>query len=203
MNERQYIDIYVNTAECERVISADDFHPPQDSLEMFRGSQYLLRFHLLDGDGNQYAVPESATFLFGIDTVFDPDHDDVVTSNNDEFDVTGDWTEINRSEGKISCRVNMNTTDLKTALGSSERMNGYVGLWMTPSGGTPTLLWHEKIILKNIAVDPLSPSANPGPTYVTTDMLSAIIEQATEGGVGVVRIKFPDGSTAEFWKQEA
>jgi len=148
-------------------------------MNLYVTQQLLLQFHLLTIDGSNYATfPTGTTWYFGIDTSFASDHDDVVQVGDSDF-VASDWNEADFNNGKVCCRVDLTSSALITALGSSSELTGYAGLWATAPGEKPLCVCEWQITLKNLATYVREPAEQQGVTYVTTDMLTPYLLKQT------------------------
>lgn len=181
--------IYLNEEAFSRgVLSGTTWHPAQP-LVFYRGTQSLIRAHIMLADGSTYFKPPAgATWLAGFDNVFTADHTDLVTSLNADF-VAADWADADFANGKVCWRMNWTTTALKSVMANDPSLSGWMCLWMTPSGEDPVLIAQWSVVVNNIAVDPTSATAQEGIVFVTTDMLSVYQKQHADQA----RIVFQDG----------
>jgi len=168
-NARAIIEMYVNVEQFKYVSKngAAFFAPP--IMELRRGTQIQFNCHLMLSDATTYfAPPAGATWMFGIDNVYTQAHAELVVSSNADF-VAADWTESDFLGGKVCWRVDLTSDSLKAALGDAASSNMYCALWMTPSGGKAALMAHWDVTMRNVAVDPTSPTVEPGIQYDTVD----------------------------------
>ena len=186
-DNRRIMEIYLDVDQSLEVNENNASMRAKDVL--YRQTFILMRAHLRRADGTTYYTPdESAEWEFRIDNSFDSTHDDLVISDNDDFNIGADWDELDVAEGKICWRVDTNTTQLAEALGTKESETQYAELWMTPPGGNPTLLCHWEITMHNIATDV---GTSVDLVYSTSDIIA-------RDGDDVV-IYFRDGSVARRW----
>jgi hypothetical protein len=172
--------IYINEETFSRGILSGTAWQGAQPLSFYRGSQSLLKAHIMMNDGITYFKPPTgSTWLAGFDDVFTVDHPDLVTSLNDQFIAT-DWAGADGADfdnGKVCWRMDWTSTALKTALGDKASLSGYMALWMTPPGENPVLIAQWNAIVNNITVDPTTAVNQPGVVYVQTDMLEPYLRK--------------------------
>ncbi len=175
---RQIIDIIINQETASRVVVVgNSFQPPDSSqlIRLFYGTQVLFRASIYSkSPTNAFPIPETAAFIFGIDDIPFSDNEDCVISQNDKFNITEDWDEINLSQGKICFRVNLSTTTLKTALQSktSNEATFYANLWMLTTAGN-VILASFPVVISKIFIDPNDPVNPETIQYATMDAVNA------------------------------
>lgn len=187
-DQRRITEIYVNMDDSVLVDSNGSIQTTV--LPLFRRSQTLFRCHLQLRDGSAFVTPVGAQWVFIIDDSYDPDHADLVVSDNVQFNVAGDWTLTNPLTGLITWRVNTATTQLTADIGSAASKAMTAELWMLPSGGDPTLVVQFPVLIKNIVGDV---GADAGLIYVSTNMLKW-------DGNDIV-LYFSDGTVAQRWSR--
>ena len=166
---RTIIDMYVDITKAERKNKTGTNFSDPSVMNLRRATQALFRCHLMLSDAvTYYQPPAGCTFLFGIDDTYAQDHADLVTSDNSQF-IAADWTDSDFQNGKVCWRADLTASALKTSLGDSANKMMCCALWMTPSGELPVLLAHWDVNIRNIAVDPTTPSASPGINFDTID----------------------------------
>jgi len=171
-SDRVIKEIYLDTEGMQiRAFQNNTFSSLSTTTTLFRGTQILFRCNLRMADATTAFVPPAgASWLFGIDDGYTADHADLVLSS--VFNQAGDW-DYNLSNGKITWRTDLTSAALKTSLGDSASKLMYAYLWMTPVGGSPTLLAQWDVIIKNIAVDPTTATPVEGISFMTTDAATA------------------------------
>ena len=167
MSTRRPIDITLDAqVSARRIVVGAELSPPSssDRMDLFYGTEILFKATLLDGAVTTAFNPATgAAWLFGIDSVFTGDHADLVLSENDQFNIPGDWADLNVAAGKISWRSTLATTQLKAALdllsANVEYTTMYAYLWMLPPGGGHVLIAKWDVRVYRVAVDPVTATA--------------------------------------------
>jgi hypothetical protein len=190
-SDRAIKEIYIDTEGTQiRSYKNSTFYALSPDMSVFRGTQVIFRCHLMMADAATYfAPPAGATWLFGIDSVFTALHPDLVVSLNAQFNIEGDWDLLAPTSGYICWRADMTSTTLKENLADATNKGMYACLWMTPSGGAPTLMAQWNVTMKNIAVDPTTATAQEGITYPTTDVFSSAINEIKTPTGGLYRLQ--------------
>lgn len=182
---RRISEIYLNT-ERHRQVTAQNTDV-RNKLTIFRGTNVLIRAHLKMDSETEYFEPNaSSVWAFRVDNSYEQDHDDLLVSDNDQFNNAADWDELDIDGGKICWRIATNTKQLATALGSEPSDDMYAELWMTAPGEDTVLVCHWDITVHNIATE-VGDSVDL--IYSRTD----IIGQDGEDTV----VYYPDGSVAK------
>ena len=187
---RRNIEIYLDVENnARKQLSGTDFFNA-DQLDLYRGTQVLFRCHLLMSDAvTAYAPDASSTWLFGIDSKYDLDHTDLVVSDNDQFNLDGDWDQRDVVGGKICWRADLTSSLLKTDLGNDASKTMYCALWMAPPSGNYTLMAHWGVIVRNVAVDPTTAIGQDGIAFATVDLLEADVTQIKTPTNGIYRLR--------------
>lgn len=190
-SDRVIKDMYIDTEGTQiRSFKNSTFYALSPDMAMFRGTQVLFRCHLMMADATTYfAPPAGATWLFGVDDSFVADHTDLVVSLNAQFNIGGDWGDVNVPEGRISWRADLTSQVLKDSLGDSASKTMYACLWMTPNGGNPTLMAQWTVTMKNVAVDPTTATAQEGIVFPTTDVMNSLINEIKVPTGGLYRLQ--------------
>ena len=176
---RTKITAYFNIEECAwripRLSTPTAWSTPAP-MPLFRGSQVLFCAYLRLSDPTAVFIPPTgATWYFGIDDAYTADHADLVTSDNGQFNIAGDWSLLDPTTGQISWRADLTTDALKTSLANGASKTMYTALWMQPSGGKFTLLAHWDLLVKNVAIDPTSVTQVTPLQYASLDYVDAAI----------------------------
>lgn len=190
MSARRVIEIFLNTEADRQVAPGGGI--TNDILVLHRTSQALLRINLRDNDVNFVTIVAGATWLFAIDNTFTADSPDLVVSQNDQFNIVGDWAGVDPDNGKVSVRVNLNTTNLKNALSGKDSEVMIAELWYTPVGGDPVLFVQFDVFVKNHAteIDDDTPLE-----FFSSGLL------AEDPATGDIVMRFPrDGSVVQRWR---
>jgi len=181
---RQPAFIYINTQQARRV-SSDNF-PVRETFRMFLRSQVLFSADLWNDDGTAFLPESGSLWEFHVDNVFGPgQHDDLVISDNDQFNIIDDRSDLDVDGGKISWRVNLATTELDTAMGTDQSKTMWGELWVTAPGTSTALLMQLEFTMQNIVSEVGSTS---GLDYLS----DAIWRWDGDALVGY----YPDGSVA-------
>lgn len=184
---RRVIEIYLDI-EGSRFIDSDGALV-STNMVMFRGTEALVQCHLRLADGLTYFEPPAgSTWFFAIDDSFTEGHDDYVVSNDSLFNISGDWSDLDVANGKISFRVDTATTQLTTAMGTSSSKEMYGELWMTPPAVDPIILAQWKIDMKGIVSE-----------IGDDTTLSYYSAEALRFDGDDVVLYYPDGSVAQRW----
>lgn len=186
---RRIIEIYLDVESNARknLVNAALYDPT--ILNLYRGTQVLFRCHLMLSDATAYAPESTATWLFGIDNAYTRDKADLVVSANSQFNLSGDWDGEDIVGGKICWRVDLTTSALKDALADSASVPMYAALWMSPVGGSYTLMAHWDITVRNVAIDPTTAIAQDGISFTTMDLHNADITQIKTPTGGIYRLQ--------------
>lgn len=172
-DERSIKTIYLNAEAFARGTLSGTTWVPASNLVFYRGAQSLIRAHLMMNDGATYFKPPAGcTWLAGFDNTFATDHPDLVVSENAQF-IAGDWADADFDNGKVCWRMDWTSAALKSALANSPLLQGWMCLWMTPTGGKPSLVAQWTAVVNNIAVDPTTAVAQDGISFVQLDMYNA------------------------------
>lgn len=183
-DKRQVINIILNTEKHSQV-DVQNFDI-RTKLILFRGTHVLINADLKkDGAATTFNPDPASTWNFRVDTDFDSSPD-LIVSENDQFNIVGDRTDLDIAGGKISFRVDTNTTQLETELTGFESKDGFAELWMVPPGENPVLVAHWGITLANISTE----------FGDSVDLVFTNSNVVAFDGDDVV-IFFPDGSVAQ------
>jgi hypothetical protein len=115
----------------------------------------LMRWEIIDQNNNPVDLT-GYTFKFGFDNVFTTGHTDLVLSDNSKFNISGDWSEMDVSQGKICCRVDCTSATYATFMDDDVKKTAYADLWAIPVSGAPTLLTQFTIECRNPISNPLN-----------------------------------------------
>lgn len=167
MSTRRPISISLDAqASARRIVVGTELAAPSssDRMDLYYGTENLFQATIYNGAITTAFNPiTGAAWLFGIDSVFTSGHADPVLSENDQFNIPGDWADLNVAAGKISWRATLATTQLKAvldALGAgTEYTTMYAYLWMLPPGGGHVLIAKWDVRVYRVAVDPVTATA--------------------------------------------
>lgn len=192
---RREIPLYINVKDRKFVISEDDGGSFRTPVVVARNEQVLFQFSLLDdaSDPNYISIPSSSTWDFGVDDSYVSGHADYVTSADSDCNVAGDWlsgADPTPDSGKVSVRVNFNTTELATAMGSSVRKIMQMCLYYTPPGEDAVLAFQLPITVTGVTVEASPAAANPADTFPTSASLAS---NANGDGASLIGIEDSGG----------
>lgn len=192
---RRLITTSVNTDRAN-VATAENFDREQD-IKLYRKTEALFLVDLISDDpsvegGFKLFKPELASvWAFNIDNTFDPTSSDLVASDDSQFNIAGDRSDLDVANGKISFRVATTSTALETALGVDAGQDMTAELWMTPPGVTSILLAQFTINMRNVATD----------IGETTELVFTQSNVVRFDGDDTI-ILFPDGGIARRFSPE-
>lgn len=148
---RRFIEIFLDTEQGIRV--GEDGKAPRkgEPFTIFRNTQTVVRAHLRKTDLTYFKPPTGAEFFYAVDTSFDPVIEDVIVTQDADFNDSDDWADKDPDNGKVCWRANSATTRLETRMGSEAFLDSWSELWMIVSGiANPILLAQWSTKLKNI-----------------------------------------------------
>lgn len=174
------VDLYINPQRNVEVDSTR-FTTVINPTRFLRCEQVLLRIHLVDDAGAPVAIAAGLTFRYGLDFSFAAGNADPVASDNTRF-VPDDWPGADGwdvTQGRICCRVNLNTTPLGTAMGTLTEKEARHAIWATPADAEPFAFFHTRVYVDNVTVEPGNAVAPDEPaSYVTTAALAQLLNFA-------------------------
>lgn len=187
---RLQFHLYVNV---ERRILTDSAGDPLggDRLqEFFREEAGVLCFHCFDDDGSAHAFGASDAFEFGTARDFDQTTAVDILSEDDQFNVAGDWADVDPTAGLLSCRYNTNTDAFNGAF-SANTETADAGLYLKqidPVAGNVTLCQYAATYRNIRRTDGTTPPGVEAPTYPTYAQMNAAV--ATRAPLAAVRHVF-------------
>lgn len=178
---RQIISVSFDQSTSSRKVVVGSLLKDPDStqgVKLFYGTQALFQATIYTASPSVAFNPVSGcTWLFGIDDDPFSEETDYVLSDDDEFNIEGDWSELNEAGGKISFRVNMATSELKTRLVELETTSVtptmYGNLWMITNVGN-VMIASFPITVCSVYIDPTTAVPVTGITHLTTDAAAAM-----------------------------
>lgn len=102
---------------------------------MIRGDEALLRFRLIQAaeSSTVFAIPSRAGLELVISEAFQNKVESTIQAYADDTQFNpADWADFSRAGGKVSCRLDLNATNLATDLGTRDSASYYCALVMTP-----------------------------------------------------------------------
>lgn len=100
-----------------------------------RGDEVLFRFTLTQtlGSSTAFAIPSRAGLELVISDAFQNKVESTIQCYADDTQSNpADWTDYDRAGGKVSFRIDLNSTNLATDLGTEDEKSYYCALVMTP-----------------------------------------------------------------------
>jgi len=177
-SSRQIIPVSFDQTTSRRVVVVGTALAVPDSkqqMTLYYGTKTLLQGTIYTAVPTvQYNPIAAATWLFGIDDVPFSDVSDYVLSQNDQFNIPGDWADLNVAAGKICFRVDLDTPELKAALKlkTAAIATMYGNLWMLSADGN-VLIASWLITIAKTYIDPTTAKPVSGVTHLTTDAAAA------------------------------
>ncbi len=165
MSNSSQIPIKVNVATGAIVDPVDGSPLTQSALlpAFFYQSQQVLCVSFVDGDMNPYPLNATDLFECSLDNDFIHSSEGVsdplmAASGNEQVDIEGDWSGISRAEGRISIRLNCNTTGFQAKIGSSASIEGLLEIKRTLQGSSfSSVMLQSKAVCKNV----VNPNGDP------------------------------------------
>jgi len=148
----------------------------------------LLLVHLVDNEGTPVVLPAAMSFSLAIDTDYDR-HTNLICKSYHSLDVNqpGDWDQADATAGRLSIRVNANTTTFADAIGDSASISATAeiqGRVILELDGTPvpvpTFIAPIPVVLVNMidVDDSPAPTDLPG-DYYTAHQVDTVVADAT------------------------
>lgn len=135
-------------------------------------------------------IPETALLRIGMkeekdDTTF------LAESDNDDWNVSGDWADASRAGGKCCARLSLNTAEIETLFSSTtEDQTVWLEVSMQESGEDPVTLAQAQVTVKlDVITGDEGDPAPAGPTYYTQAEVDALLAAY----VTTAKVSVPDG----------
>jgi hypothetical protein len=161
--------------------------------EFYLYDNLLLRWHIVDKNGTAIDLT-GYSFYFGIDYVYTTGNADLIISDNTNFK-SADWSEWDLSQGKMCCRVRMNSTALTTLLADDEKVDAYGVLWAYKSGEINKLITHFPLTLKNSIIKIEDEYSSESSSSSSTSSLSSSSSSTSSSSSSLDDVRFvnPNG----------
>lgn len=170
-NERRIIPIIIDVQNGYPVVSVADRQPVPTPITLYDKTLLIYQALFINAAGEAVAVPEGASWIFGIGDDFD--HIPVVLSNADQFNIAADWSEVAPAAGKVCWRADLTDSRLATALaGKNSLTSMYANLWMSTTAGWD-LKCQWNVNLMPVAINPTTATAGEGISHVTIQQAAA------------------------------
>jgi len=144
------IETYLNVDRSAQVTQSG--FDPRLLQKYYKRTETILRIHLVQDDGSYFQPESGGTWVFAIDDTFG-ESPDPVYSDDTQFNIAGDWSQLDVNGGKITTRVNCSSTALAAKLGANEWISMWAELWYTAPGQTESLIAQWQVIMRNIITD--------------------------------------------------
>lgn len=148
------------------------------------GETSILCLSFVDSSLNAYVFESDDSFELALDkdfvhTVSGVEDPLMAYSNDSMFNISGDWDSASLAAGKISVRINCNTTGFVSKIASSESVMAWIEIKKYPSGlSDASIILRNKCITRNsVKVTEGSPST-ASPDYYTALQIDALIAEA-------------------------
>lgn len=128
-----------------RGANLDDSSKPS----LFLNDAVILCLSFVNSNNAVCALGPSDAFQLAIDNDFDSATGLMAFSNNSKVDISGDWSSIDRSSGKISIRLNCNTAKFAEKLGSESDIPGKIEIKRYVDG-IPSVILQDRCSCKNL-----------------------------------------------------
>ena len=177
-SSRQIIPASFDQSTARRVVIYNNTLVDPDSkqqITLYYGTKALFYGQIYTAlPSTAYNPIAGATWLFGIDDVPFSDQSDYVLSQNDVFNLSEDWADVNPSAGKICFRVDLDTNELKNRLKAITAATAtmYGNLWMLTAAGN-VLIASWLIYIAKTYIDPTTAKPVEGITHLTTQAAAA------------------------------
>jgi len=178
---RQVISVFFDQSTSSRKVVVGTLLKDPDAtqgIKLFYGTQALFQATIYTASPSVAYNPVSGcTWMFGIDDVPFSDNADYVLSDDDEFNIEGDWALLNEAGGLISFRVNMATTELKKRLVALQSRTTtptmYGNLWMLTTVGN-VMIASFPVTVCSVYIDPTTAVSVDNITHLTTEAAAAM-----------------------------
>lgn len=148
-----YISLTVLAATKAAVKSATERIPVTELENLYSRETSILRLTVIDSAGVAVALGASDEYELAIDSTrrHVDDNDDLMAySDNDEFDIAGDWPGSSRANGELAVRVDCSralfASRITAADGSQEC---FLQIRVTPDGETNTSTLIQDLLMCN------------------------------------------------------
>ena len=190
---RRVIETYIDVMRSKETDSDGNLLNDETRTRFFRSTQAIMRVHLKTDSDTTFKPPGTATWTFCIDNSFDPSHEDLVVTQDADFNKSIDWADVDVTDGKICFPVDTTTTRLRDAFVAENNPESLAQpvraeIWMNVPGITSILVAQFKVFVDNIVCE----------IDNDTELESFSTTILRHVGDNVV-LYFPDGSVAQEW----
>jgi len=155
--------------DTRKLITSDGVPLGGDRLpRFFREEIVILCITFVDNDLNAVALAQSNTYEFGIAQDYDEDTNVLALAENDNINIADDWDDADATAGKLSVRLNTNTEEFATYLGTSSGKADTKCYLRRFGDSTASILFDYACEVRNIArPSDAVPEGVSEPTYRT------------------------------------
>lgn len=134
--------------------------------QLFLDEKVILCLTFLKNDGTAYIFDVAETFELAVDTDFDETTSLMVFSDETAVNVSGDWSEADKTAGKISIRALCNTEEFDSKVGTSSSLATYIEIKKFVLGDESVIL-QDNCTCRNLINDESPAPVSSDPTYRT------------------------------------
>lgn len=172
--------------DVERRILTDAAGDPlggDQLLQFFREEVGVICFHCFNADGSVHPFLVTDAFECGLASDWDQTTQAEIVSEDAQFNIAGDWGDMDPTAGLLSCRYNTNTAGFNT-LFAANADQANVGLYLKqidPIEGNVTLCQYDAIARNIRRTDGATPPAVEAPTYPTYAQVLVLLATTFQG----------------------
>ncbi len=176
------IPLTVNAETAEIIDASDGSRIVSDNLpSLCYGETVILCVSFVDSNLSPCLFNSDDQFEFSMDKDFVHEingEDDplMAYSANSQVDILGDWTDIDRTQGKISIRVDCLTTGFAEKIGSSEQINIWIEIkrYIAGSSAMSEILRNKAYAINTVRKNEGIPTS-ASPEYYDTAAVNALL----------------------------
>ena len=148
------------------------------------GETSILCLSFVDSSLNAYPFAAEDSFELSIDkdfvhTVNGVEDPLMAYSADSMFNLSGDWDSTSLAAGKISVRINCNTTGFVSKIGSSESVMAWIEIQRYPAGLTDaSIILRNKCVTRNSVKAAEGSPASASPDYYTALQIDVLMTEA-------------------------
>ena len=150
------------------------------------GETSILCLSFVDSDLNAYPFETNDSFELSIDkdfvhTVSGVEDPLMAYSANSMFNISGDWDSASLAAGKISVRINCNTTGFVSKIGFSESVMAWLEIKRYPAGlSDASIILRNKCVTRNSVKITEGEPSSASPDYYTALQINTLMVAAEE-----------------------
>lgn len=166
------VNIYTGTimqpGDATKIATKDS-----DKPQFHYGDKVVLCVSFVDNDGEAVALGVADSFEASLDTNFLHTDELMAYSANSQVDISGDWADIDRATGKISIRLDCETTGFAAKLSATQNIAPYLEIKRYVDGDGATVCQHKIVGKNNVHLDEGTPT-DADPDYRTATAQDSI-----------------------------